>query len=309
MAKRRKMTPSGEMEFWQSAYQNTFDYWYYYDRLIDISISRFCWNGLPKACDPRYIELGLLSDGMMLYFKDESLVDEAAGYNGELCLRTMIGSGRTFNRMPVERRAYTDFGYNAYRTNEDSVLIFNNYLHKPTIFNLSKFAHELEILDRIIDININAQKTPILVQADENDRLTMKNLYKNYAGNEPFIFSTKSLQPDALKVLNTGAPFVADRLYELRVQKWNEALTYLGISNVTIEKKERLITDEVARANGGTIASRYSPLEARKDACKQIKEMFGTEIEVTFRDDINTDLYPEESVEVNEEDDGGIDIT
>ena len=93
------------------------------------------------------------------------------------------------------------------------------------------------------------------------------------------------------------------------MHKWNEALTYLGISNVTIEKKERLISDEVARANGGTIASRYSPLEARKDACEKIREMFGTEISVTFRDDINTDLYPEESVEVNEEDDGGIDIS
>lgn len=310
MARRKRgMMPAGEMEFWESAYENTFDYWYYYDRLVDIAISRFCWTGLPKACDPRYIELGLLSDGMMLYFKDESLVDEAAGYNGELCTRTMIGAGRTFNRMPVHRRAYTDFGYNAERTDKDSVLIFNNYLHKPSFRDISKFAKELETLDRIIDVNINAQKTPILIQADENDRLTMKNLYKNYAGNEPFIFSSKSINPDALKVLNTGAPFLADRLYDLRVNKWNEALTYLGISNVTIEKKERLITDEVARANGGTVASRYSPLEARKDACNQIKEMFGTDISVIFRDDINTDMYPEESVEVNEDDDGGIDIS
>lgn len=306
---RRKRRPGaiGEQEFWESAYENTFDYWYYYDRLIDIALSRFCWTGLPKSCDPRYIELGLLADGAMLYFNDPAFVDEAAGYNGDMCLRVMFGTGRTFNHLPVERRAYTDFGYNAYRTNEDSVLIFNNYLHKPSIQNLAKFAHELSIFDRIIDVNVNAQKTPILVQADENDRLSMLNLYKNYSGNQPFIFSTKAMQPDALKVLNTGAPFVADKLYDLRVQKWNEALTYLGISNVTIEKKERLITDEVARANGGTVASRYSPLEARKDACKMIEEMFGTHIEVTFRDDINTDLYPEESVEVNDDDDGGID--
>ena len=307
MARRKRSVPAGELQFWESAYENTFDYWYYYDRLIDIAISRFSWTGLPKACDPRFIELGLISDGMMLYFHDETLVDEEKGFNGDLCLRTMIGTGRTFNRLPVTRRAYTDFGYNAERTNEDSVLIFNNYMHKPSIYYFAKFAKELETLDRIIDVNVNAQKTPILIQADENDRLTMKNLYKNYAGNEPFIFSSKSINPDALKVLNTGAPFLADRLYELRVQKWNEALTYLGISNVTIEKKERLITDEVARANGGTIASRYSPLEARKDACKLINEMFGREISVTFRDDVNTDLYPEESVEVNEDDDGGID--
>lgn len=308
MARSRVIKTTGEREFWETAYQNTFDYWFYYHRLVDLAISRFNWDGLPKMCDPRFMELTLMAEGAVLYFKDESFVDEAAGNNGELCLQVMFGAGLTFNREPINRRAYSVNGYSAERTYENSVLIYNNLLHKPTVRDIAKFAHELEIIDRIIDVNVNAQKTPVLVQADENDRLTMKNLYKNYAGNEPFIFSSKNVKPDALKVLNTGAPFVADKLYELRTSKWNEALTYLGISNVTIEKKERLITDEVARSNGGTIASRYSALESRKQACKKIEEMFGTHIEVTFRDDINTDLYDEEAKEVNEDDDGGIDI-
>lgn len=307
MARKNKVFSTSERQFWETAYQNTFDYWFYFQRLMELAVSRFCWTGLPKMCDPRYMELALLSEGAVLYFKDEAFVDEAAGNNGELCLRTMFGSGLTFNNEPINRQAFSDNGYRAERTFENSVIIYNNYLHRPSIQNISKFAHELELFDRIIDINVNAQKTPVLVQADENDRLTMKNLYKNYAGNEPFIFSSKSVSPDALKVLNTGAPFIADRLYQLRTNKWNEALTYLGISNVTVEKKERLISDEVERSNGGTISSRYSALESRKDACKKIEEMFGTHIEVTFRDDVNTDLYDEETVEVNDDDDGGID--
>mgnify|MGYP002610833585 FL=1 len=62
-------------------------------------------------------------------------------------------------------------------------------------------------------------------------------------------------------------------------------MTYLGISNINIQKKERLITDEVTRTQGGTIASRYSRLQARRDAVKKINAMFGTNISVDYRED------------------------
>ena len=85
--------------------------------------------------------------------------------------------------------------------------------------------------------------------------------------------------------MRTDAPFVADRLYTLKTQLWNEALTYLGISNLNVQKKERLISDEVMRNQGGTIASRYSRLEARRQACNEINKMFGLDIWCDFRDD------------------------
>ena len=106
-----------------------------------------------------------------------------------------------------------------------------------------------------------------------------------YDGNEPFIFGDKSLNTNGLKVLKTDAPYVADKLYELKVQYWNEALTYLGISNVNVMKKERMIQDEVQRNQGGTIASRYSRLEARREACKAINNMFDLDIWCDYRED------------------------
>ena len=113
----------------------------------------------------------------------------------------------------------------------------------------------------------------------------MKNLYKQYDGNEPFIFGSKGLDANGLKVLQTGAPYVADKLYELKSQIWNEALTYLGISNTNVTKKERMISDEVIRNMGGTIASRYSRLESRRQAVEQINKMFNLDIEVNYRAD------------------------
>ena len=46
-----------------------------------------------------------------------------------------------------------------------------------------------------------------------------------------------------------------------------------------------MITDEVQRNQGGTIASRYSRLEARREAVDKINRMFGTDISVDYRED------------------------
>ena len=134
-------------------------------------------------------------------------------------------------------------------------------------------------------MNANAQKTPILIKGNEQQRLTLTNLYKEYDGNAPVIFADKSLDMNALQVLLTQAPYVADKIYQLKTQIWNEALTYLGISNVSFQKRERMVSDEVTRSQGGTVASRYSRLNARRQACEQINKMFGLNIECDFRED------------------------
>ena len=106
-----------------------------------------------------------------------------------------------------------------------------------------------------------------------------------YDGNTPFIFADNNIDINGIKAISTQAPYVADKLYQLKNQIWNEALTYLGISNLNINKQERLITDEVASSQGSTISSRYSRLECRRQAVEKINEMFGLDIEVDYRKD------------------------
>ena len=71
----------------------------------------------------------------------------------------------------------------------------------------------------------------------------------------------------------------------MKTHLWNEVLTYLGISNISYQKRERLISDEVTRSQGGTIAIRYSKLNARRQACEEINRMFGLDIWCDFRED------------------------
>lgn len=288
MARRKRRLDSASRSFVDSATRNNITFQHYYNRLTELAISMFEWKNLPDSVDPRFLELTLFSDGMCVFFKDEVL--------GELALQTMIGGQLSVYRIPKIRRAYATNGYNKKLDDTDSVIIFNNMIHTNSIRDIEMFAERLYNIDRTIDVNVNAQKTPVLITCNENERLTMKNIYKEFDGNAPVIYANKGFDPKSVNVLKTDAPFVADKLYQLKTQIWNEALTYLGISNVNVQKKERLLTDEVTRNLGGTIASRYPRLEARKQACKQINKMFNLDVDVDYRDDLDMDAIRQTTI-------------
>lgn len=268
-------SPTNQMK--KSMRNNQLGWRQYYNRLTELAISMFEWKNLPDTVDPRFLELTLFGDGQAVFFKDEVM--------GHLCLQCMIGGQLDIYRIPIDRTAFASNGYQNQLTKDNSVIIWNNLIHTNSMLEVENFSRRLWNLDRIIEVNANAQKTPVLVTATEQQRLTMLNLYKAWDGNEPFIFGDKQLDPNSLRVLKTDAPYLARDLYELKTEYWNEALTYLGISNVNIVKRERLITDEVTRNMGGVVASRYSRLEARKQAAKEINKMFGLNIEVAYRQD------------------------
>lgn len=268
----------GKTFFGESLDLNKLTYMQYIRRLTELSTSMFEWKNVPESVDTRYLEMQLFYNGSAIYFNDDVM--------GDLCLSCAVNGGFDVYGNPKERRAYSRYN-NYYRilNEKNSVIIWNNYIRTNSVLDVKMFARRLYNLDRIIDINANAQKTPVLVQASEKQRLVLLNVYKEFDGNAPVIFGDKNLDINGLKVFSTNAPYNCDKLYQLKTQVWNEALTYLGISNVNIQKKERLITDEVTRNQGGTVASRYSRLEARRLAVEKINDMFGTNIEVNYRED------------------------
>ena len=264
--------------FEESLTMNDYTYMQYAYRLMELSISMFEWKNLPEGVDERFLEMVLFTDGHAVFFRDDELGDY-------LALQCLINGKLNVYRIPINRRAFAVNGYQKQLTDKDSVIIFNNMLHTNSWLDVKMFSKRLYNLDRIIDVNANAQKTPILIKGNEQQRLTLTNLYKEYDGNAPVIFADKSLDMNALQVLLTQAPYVADKIYQLKTQIWNEALTYLGISNVSFQKRERMVSDEVTRSQGGTVASRYSRLNARRQACEQINKMFGLNIKCDFRED------------------------
>lgn len=287
-------------EFWDSTFMNNRTYIHYYDRLTELAISMFEWKNLPDTVDARFMELALFSDGKAVFFKDEVL--------GFLCLRCATSGKWNVYNVPKDRRAYASNSYNMNLTEENSVIIYNNYLRKSCVPDIEMFAQRLYNIERTSDVNINAQKTPILIVCDESQKLTMENVYMQYQGNQPVIMGYKNLDIKGIQALKTDAPFVADKLQMQKFQIWNEAMTYLGISNVNMHKKERLLNDEVTRNMGSTVASRYSRLEMRKQACEQINKMFDLEIDVEYREDVQIIMdSATDVIDGDGEDGGGLD--
>lgn len=283
-----------DSEFNLSAITNGKTYEFYLERLMELSISMFKWDNLPKSIDRRFLESVLFTNGAAVFFKDSDLdsggmvgiADDRMSEDGTYLALPVAMNGRwNVYNIPMQRRAYASNGYNMQLDQNNSVIIYNNEIRTNSTLTCEIFARRLWNLDRIIDVNANAQKTPVLIVCDEQQRLTAINVYKEWDGNAPVIFGDKNLDLKLLQVLRTDAPYVGDKIYQLKTQIWNEALTYLGISNINYQKKERMISDEVLRNQGGTIASRYSRLNARRQAVDEINEMFGLDIEVSYNED------------------------
>lgn len=270
-----------DSEFWSSAVLNNRTFWAWYDRLKEIAITSFKWENLPESIDKRFLEMQLYEKGMAVFFFDDMLEDY-------LALMCSISGKLNVYSIPIKRRAYATNGYKKWLNEKDSVIIFNNYLHKNSVSDIELFAYRLTQIDRTIDVNIHAQKTPVLIKTTENQRLTVENVYMKYEGNQPVIVADKNLDDKGIQVFKTDAPFVADKLTDLKVQIWNEALTYLGVSNIAFNKKERMIKDEVQRTQGGVVASRYSRLKSRQEAADMINNMFGLNISVEYNDALDT---------------------
>ena len=290
------MSRNKNRSFISTLNENMRTYRLYLDQILEIAIARYKWNGLPNTIDERFLELTLCGkNGAVLFFKDENI--------GHLALPCTMSGRFNVYKIPIERRAYAVNGYQATRDDTNSVIIYSNQLHNGmSIYNrLVQYAKDLYLIDSIIMVNVNAQKTPLMLLADEQQMLTLKNLYMKYDGNQPFIFGDrKDLNPNSIQALVTGAPYVADKLYELKQNIWNEVLTFLGVPNVQMNKKERLITDEVNRGLGGVFASRYSGLLSRRQACDQINEMFGLNISVEYRNESETDYVKAGEEDVKE---------
>lgn len=293
----------GDYQFWESANANSIAEQYYLSRLSELAMSMFKWKNVPDTIDARFLEYTLFYEGAAVFFKDDELTlgnttEDTTTY---LCLQVALGGDLNVYRVPKSRKAYAVNTYQRMLNENDSVIIWNNMIRLPEYGRMMYYANKLAEIDRAIDVNVKGQKFPIAILCNENQRLTLKNVYKQYDGNEPFIFGDDSLDLNkAMQAINTGSPFVADKLQDLKNNKWAEAMMCLGIPNSPTDKKERLVANEANVSQGGTLASRSSRLEMRKRACDEINRMFGLNIDVEYNQDIDISTPDGDSSEKEE---------
>lgn len=277
-----KQTPSGDM--------NNHTLHDYMTRLKGLALAMFKWEGLPPSVSARHLESVLYEEGRALFFMDPMI-----GFMALAC--TPSGQLNHYNE-PIRYQAIGTTYREEYKA-EDAVLIRNNYETHPTSHTINLFAQRLTNIERTNDVNLNAQKTPIIILCDESQRLTLKNLYNEYAGNTPFIFADKMMNLDNIKSINTNAPYIGDKLMIQKHEVWNDAMTFLGQRNANTDKKERMITDEVQANNQQIELSAEVMLLTRQEACDQINDRWpGLNVRVMLRNspdqDPDQDLDPDQ---------------
>lgn len=290
MARTRKLPPKSE--FRDAILMNDATYNDYLMRMKKIALSMFEWLNLPDTMNARYLEQCLFYNGQagLLYDEDYGFINTQVADSGYI---NIYG-------LPTKLNCYS-FRFNKMRElyipnsnlppEEEVILVMNNYDRMPTSATICLFAQRLTEAQRTADINIKAQRTPILIPVDQKQYYTMKKMYEEYDGNTPAIYADKNLiNADMLKAIKTDAPFIANDIMEYKRLIWNEFLSTLGISNLD-EKRERLITSEADSNNELINMNMQSLLIPRKQACKEFNEKFGLTGERAIDVKLRSDLY------------------
>ena len=250
----------------------------YYFRLMLIARALFKWENLPNGIDEKWIERYLFSEGNCMFFKDpeKGFMVTGIGETGPL---------NYYDEPTTIKPIAPNFVYTGPTliNNNNAVIIRNNDDMLPTSPTIQLYAYKLTNIDRTIDTNIIAQKTPIIVKCSDKQKLSFKNAINQRNDNEPVIYADKSMNTEDIEVLDIKAPIVFDKLQIQKHAVWNECMTYLGINNANMDKRERLVDDEVQANNEQVQASEDIFLKARKKACEEINKIFGTNISVKRR--------------------------
>lgn len=248
----------------------------YFYRLSLLARTVFEWKNLPNGINEKWIERFLFEQGKCIFFRDPM-----RGLMVSQC--TEDGTVNNYEESITATPSGVDVPTESLVVNQECVIIRNNDDTIPTAFPVKLFAYRLAELTRAIDVNVQAQKTPVLLLTSEKQRLTMKNIYAQWSGNEPVIYGDKNLDTENIRAIKTDAPIVFPDLQVQKQTLWNECLTFLGINNANTEKRERLITDEVEANNTHIDLSAGALLKSRQEAAAKINEIFGTNITVERR--------------------------
>lgn len=286
----RKVPPKDA--FRDALLMNNQTYIDYLERMKKICLSMFEWQNLPESMNARFLEMCLFYNGQAAL-----LYDDNYGY-----INTMAADGGYINiyGLPTELNCYS-YRFNQRRSlymtdtgeekGQECILVMNNYERVPTCATVNLFAYRLAEAQRTADVNIKAQRTPILITTDQKQYFTLKKMYEEYDGNTPAIFADKNLiTPDALKAMKTDAPLIINDIMEYKIKIWDEFLTFMGLNNLS-EKRERLITSEVDSNNEVINLNLQALLIPRKEACRQFNEKYGLAGEKAINVRVRSDLY------------------
>lgn len=245
-----------------------------YNLIKLLTINRFKWENLPEGLESRHIEEALFHTGQIAFYEDRvyGLMALPCSSSGIL---NIYGDPTEF--------VLTGHGYSKHVKRKDCVRILNNDTATPSILQVKYYTEYISNLETLMNDNMRQQRYPFIVTTTKQSEFTMKNLMKQIDSGEDAIFVDERLSNGGdigINVLQTGAPFLLDKLQQHKHEVMNELMTWLGLNNANTEKKERLIVDEVNSNNMHILMNLDLEFKNREKACEEINKRYGLNIKV-----------------------------
>ena len=261
-------------------------------KYIDLFCNRFEYKNLPEdfmkvSGKNKVFLLMLFFSPSIAFFKDEALGLQALPTTGQF--------EYNIAGFPTSWKVF-GCGSNPFHKdlNEDnSVLMFNDYSYSiPFLQMLYNVEYMLEC-DSTHRQNLHAQRQPMILEIEEDEKKSASMFIDKLKTNADTIVVRKRQKGDDKKkvvespyqsrAFESGRQFEGDKLASDYRYFDNRNLSYLGYNNENLEKKERLLVDEVNSNNEVIEGFLNSAFECQKEAFDKINKMFGTNITVELR--------------------------
>ena len=196
-------------------------YRFYFDMLTMLSMARFDWDNIPLEIPEYQIEKCLHYCGMAGIIYDEVVK--------QYVILPVVYTSNGLN-MYGEPKKFTLFSYtNAVNypnieNYKQGLICYNNNLKDSNMFLCYRYAQRLQMIDDIIDINIDKQRTPyIIVCPDEKEKNSLKKFLTELSLNTGAVFTTKDITNENLRVLDLKVDLKAIDLQQIKREIYSEA--------------------------------------------------------------------------------------
>lgn len=255
--------------------ENLREYDFYFRKFRKLITSMFKWENLPDGISARFIEDKLFFNGKLIFFKSQKLGFYVVSQCAEIGLNDY--------EEPTGYRAYGVNMINEPVLAKDCVPIWNDLFRQGNAQNVHFFSKRLSNIEKTIDINLEQLKNPFIISCPEGQRETVKQVMKQKTEGVPYIFTSDEFSSMVdVRVFDLNIKNHTRELEEVKHSIENEGLTFFGINNVNVLKRERLVTGEAEQNDEQITFNKQSMLMARQQAVEQINGKFNQNIKVSL---------------------------
>ena len=248
----------------------------YFRQMLTLAENVFEFKNLPEFIDVSYLNKQLLRKGSVAFFEEDGLGLIALPYN-------VVGNLDVYGR-PNRIEVFGNNSFHRILDRDEYVIMYDNNGRYPLYLDICQMAERIALCVRTEDVNILHQRTPRVWKTSKDKELSLKNAINEIDSMQENVISYESLDIEDANVILAPAPYVTDKIDTHLKELWAEFFRLIGVANLQEQKRERVIVDEMVASQGGTIASRFSRFEPRKEAIEKINKKFNTEIQVQYYD-------------------------